>query len=870
MKKLKIILFLLFFIFLRQPVYSATIDINTFYSLLNSILRNGDVYNLTNNLDSDESIGTHFYNYNINFDGNSYSIDGKNMYGGFILSRDNKFNEIAIRNCQGQLYQGSNFAGAIFNSGGDTDIISSDFRGNFVNPGIQNFGVAGAVYNLYGGSMTVENSNFENNYTIGAGSYGGAIANGYNDNGTAQMNVSNTNFKNNYSSGGVFAQGGAMYNNGNVTVNSSTFDGNHVDAIEEDRNQPFIYGGAVANNEEMTIENSSFNNNYASGTDTSAAFGGAIYNNKNLTITNSSFDGNNIESTGYGYGGAIYNNTSAQITISDSVLQNNRLSSSLTDGEGGAMYNAGTITLNNTVLKNNYDRNGRLNDIYNTSTGVINFSGQSNNVLSGIEGSGTINKNENGTLNLGGINSSFNGTFNLNQGTLNLLKDTSYFNAQNTSFGNDTTFNMANNDINDINFGNLSLAGNTNIFADVDFNSNTMDKINANSITGSGFLSVSGLNLEGTPQSASISIPFADNMLKDYVKYTPSTIETPIYDYRISYNASNGNFDFTRQGFGSAVLVSEVATQIAGYLTQIDTYRNIFSNLDMVMLTPPEVKTKFSLQNKTAANGAFAYSPVVMPEQRPGIWFKPYSTFESIGLKNGPRVSNVSYGSIVGVESGLKKLKKDWYTIYGAYASYNGSHQAYEGNGIYNNGGLVGVDAVFYRGNFFTAWTANVGAISSEANTKFGRENFAMLNTGIAQMTGYNIETFEKKFIIQPGIITSYSFVNTFDYKTKSNVNINTRPLNALQIEPRIKFIGNFKDFVQPYVTVSVVWNIIDSAKFKANDIYLPNLAVKPFVQYGAGIQKRWGDRFTGFFETLIRNGGRNGVALQFGLRWSI
>ena len=67
-----------------------------------------------------------------------------------------------------------------------------------------------------------------------------------------------------------------------------------------------------------------------------------------------------------------------------------------------------------------------------------------------------------------------------------------------------------------------------------------------------------------------------------------------------------------------------------------------------------------------------------------------------------------------------------------------------------------------------------------------------------------------------------------------------------------------------------MVWNIIDSAKFQANDVYLPNMSVKPFVQYGAGLQKRFNDRVTAFFETLLRNGGRNGVALLLGIRISI
>ena len=67
-----------------------------------------------------------------------------------------------------------------------------------------------------------------------------------------------------------------------------------------------------------------------------------------------------------------------------------------------------------------------------------------------------------------------------------------------------------------------------------------------------------------------------------------------------------------------------------------------------------------------------------------------------------------------------------------------------------------------------------------------------------------------------------------------------------------------------------MVWNIIGDTKFRANDVYLPELSVKPFVQYGVGVQKRWGDRLTGFLEGMIRNGGRNGIALMFGFRISI
>lgn len=70
----------------------------------------------------------------------------------------------------------------------------------------------------------------------------------------------------------------------------------------------------------------------------------------------------------------------------------------------------------------------------------------------------------------------------------------------------------------------------------------------------------------------------------------------------------------------------------------------------------------------------------------------------------------------------------------------------------------------------------------------------------------------------------SYTFVNTFNFTTPSDVSINSKPLNAIHIEPQIKLIGNFKDLLQPYLTVSVAWNILDDTRFYANDVYFyPN-----------------------------------------------
>ena len=293
------------------------------------------------------------------------------------------------------------------------------------------------------------------------------------------------------------------------------------------------------------------------------------------------------------------------------------------------------------------------------------------------------------------------------------------------------------------------------------------------------------------------------------------------------------------------------------------------------MLMTKKERQAMKMANKyanqgTGAGGIITFSPNQIPEQNKGVWFRPFTTFENVGLKNGPKVGNVAYGSLVGGDSEIIELKHGWDMTYSLYAGYTGSHQTYDGVGIYQNGGTLGASTAFYKGNFFTGLTANVGANIAEASTMYGSEDLTMLATGIASKTGYNFELADGKFIIQPNYLMSYTFVNTFDYTNKAGVRMNSDPLHAIQIAPGIKFIGNLKNGWQPYLGVQMVWNLLDDTKFMANNVSLPDLSVKPYVQYGIGVQKRWGERFTGFFQTMIRNGGRNGVALTAGFRWAI
>ena len=858
-----LVIFLIFFV---GSASANNINVKTFDELISSASQtnNGDSITILDNLYSDSTIGGTFSLKDLTFLGQNFNIDGGNTFGGFLLNEGGSFDKIRIINCVGQDYNIYVIAGAIYNSSNQTNIASSAFSNNHADAQGSNFAVAGALYNENGGNVSLNAILFDNNYTNGASAQGGAIGN---NGANSVINITDSVFNNNYADGSVLSYGGAIYNNNGAIMNikNSLFYNNHSLAKS---NGVYLYGGSIYNTGDMAIDNSYFSNNYIEGNLDSFAYGGAIHNNSNLTITNTTFDNNYITSDIDTSGGAIYNYADGNVVIENSLFKNNYLNAQ--NSRGCAIANQGIMSIINSTFVGNKDTDG-LNDIYNF--GILNFDGDgTTNILDGIRGTGNINKNDNGILNLGGNNSRYTGAFSFYDGTINLLANSTYFNAKTTDFENGVNFNMQNGQIDNVDFEITTLHGQSNIYPDVDFNNNTMDTISASYLTGGGTILVPNLATIGVPEAEFISIPFADSILKNSVRYNSKIIKTPIYDYLSSYDIQNGNFDFSRTGFNSGILAPMVSAQLAGYLLQIDTFNNIFSNLDMVMILNKDKKTALDFKDKIAYNGQnqYIYSPLSIPEANNGIWYKPYATFSSVPLKNGPDVSNVGYGGIFGAESGLINLKRGWRGLYGGYGSYNGSHQSYDGIGIYNNGGLLGLSGALYKNNFFSLWSANVGANSAKAHTSFGNDDFNMLYTGIAQKSGFNLGLFNDRFIVQPNLMLSYSFVNTFDFTNSSNVQIDAKPLNILHIEPQIKLIGNFGDLLQPYLAVSVAWNIMNDARFYANDVMLPELSIKPYVKYGAGIQKRWGDNLTAFFQTYITNGGRNGVGLQLGLRWSI
>lgn len=582
------------------------------------------------------------------------------------------------------------------------------------------------------------------------------------------------------------------------------------------------------------------------------------------------------------------------VSISDVILENSN-----------DITNNGTLTLDSVTLVNaDVTNNSNLNisgnseiigDVLNEAILTITDAPKIEGVLTNnssvniteaditfeneINGAGDINVEKNSKVVLN--NAVQNQTITVNNSDITLANADTFI--DNSLYMNGGNFNVPNLGMSNLVLDTLSLAGgNININSvDVDLANETMGRITANTYQDvSGKINVNNLNLISSTEKQSTDILFVDKELAGVVSYNGAqqVAYSPVYKYDVSYKSEDngGYFNFARSGqgknagdFNPSVMASPVATQIGGFLTQSETLQQSFYHMDRYTKYTSAQHLAAEKNNHYAITDGGTYNRSPLSETSKGIWYNPYTSFETVNLKGGIGVSNVTYGTLIGGDTDLYDLGHGYKGVISTFIGYNGSHQSYNGTSIYQNGGTLGITGTMYKNNFFTGLTASTGASTGSADTMYGTDNFTMLTAGIASKTGYNWEIHEGKLIVQSSLYLGYTFVNTFDYTNAAGVKIDSEPLHALQIIPGVTFIGNLQSGWQPYASVNMVFNAMDKTHFTANDVRLPQLSVKPYVQYGVGIQKTWGEKLTGFLQTMFRNGGRNGIALSLGFRWS-
>ena len=803
----------------------------------------------------------------------------------------------------------ANQGGGIANIyGGITDII-----GTFVDNGVQRTGdyaessaFGGAIYNeeSYYDPMYGERFSFIDNITATFSHNGMVVAKNGNAQGGAIFNggtinsITDSFFNNNYveSKNGA-AQGGAIFN---------TYHKEH---------SGYLKAGVIGK-----IQNTSFIGNYTK-SESGTAQGGAIWSNRDLNIVadngESVFSGNYVQNgdkkdpqaifvtnmienkyLGYSHSKWFYQNEPHKTAVTLNSINNGKIifNDKITGETTKTPVNKYYETWDS--YKPHYlDEDGNETDTPTevSVTPELKITGDSSSIVQ-------LNNNiENMDISLSGTN--------LHLGARDNVLDGNNLDLQSG------TLSMVNNQVGVASLNNVTLSGNTNFVADVDLANEQMDRITATNYgTHQGNLNVVGMNLLSDATKDVTEIYFAQPGLKDNVVNgmpanggynLPSTAQTtfytPIYKYNAIYdNRDNGGyFMFTKgdkiltpngnggttvtpsgnpsDAYNPAVLAPSVASQVGANATMNQTFNYAFQNSDNFMSIPYLERIAIKTSNRYAlsptgdATDVGTFSPLFNAQnETSSAWVKPYASFENIPLKNGPKVSNITYGTLVGFDTPIKSIRHGWDRTWTGYVGYNGASQRFSGVDATQNGGLVGGTLTLYKGNFFNATTVSTGAIVGDNRTMYGTDNYTMLMAGVGNKTGYNFEFKEGKIIIQPSMLLSYTFVNTFDYTNAAGVRIKNDPLHAIQIAPGVKFIANTKNGWQPYIGVNMIWNLLDKSKVSANDVRLPEMSIKPYVQYGVGVQKRFKDRYMAFGQAMIQNGGRNGISLTAGFRWAI
>ena len=786
--------------------------------------------------------------------------------------------------------------GALFNDDAATIVGEDDTAGLTNTQFIENSTLinGGAIYNV--GKLYGEDNTFTGNT---AKKFGGAIFN-YKGDYNNELKMSASTFENN-----TAASGGAVYNyGGTYTSENNIYYGNKASLNAETEG----YGGAIYNGSVFVSTGDKFKSNEA--TDGGAVYikaysntstiiknaeftlnnasknGGAIYlaYGVNAFVDNSTFENN---TTQVASGGAIFVGEKAHLTMRDTSMTKNNAY----NGYGGAIFVSSYSTVDiiaetaDVYIENNISRDDA--DITLDAYSTLNLDAYENRKLkigkirkfNGATGA-KINLYGDGDIEIGNQTDLANITTEIS-GHITIANEYSLNGA--SLISNGARLNIANGRVSTIVLKSLNLKDDTqsNVAIDMDLKSGTADNITADETTGTGTLNVSTIKLTSNSKKA-VEVPIADEN-SSITTLTATKAESDEATYKIkSYKNMDGVLTALAYGQKAkpAVMAAPIAAQIGGFLTEVNSFDQAFANLDMEMLKTSEERKAEEMMNKYAVtqNAVSTYSEKeAINHNSKGLWNRAYATFEHIPFRGGIGVNNVGYGNFFGGDMGKKELSNGWSRQFSAYIGYNGSTQDYTRQSIDQNGGQIGIMETWYKGNFFTALTANVGGNNAEGYTDLGREHMAMLLAGVASKTGYNFEFRGKCYnqtgiclIVQPSLLISYSFVNMFSHNNGRGHKVSSSPIHAIQVAPGIKFIANLKNGWQPYIGVNMRWNIMDRARFEIQDVSIPTLSVKPYVEYGIGLQKRWGDRFTGYGQAMIRNGGRDGVSLSFGFKWSL
>lgn len=507
------------------------------------------------------------------------------------------------------------------------------------------------------------------------------------------------------------------------------------------------------------------------------------------------------------------------------------------------------------ILKTDNVNNSAFGGMLQQNKGVSIFDNKSNITIDGKDSyilGGTIEIKNGSALNIGSG-----------------VADNHFF-VSDLNMTNNSALNAMNSVLNKYQISNdMIVEGKNNLSIDIDGRNKVGDAFIINNLTSNtnGTLNVADFNFIGlAPIDRQFKIRVFDaNSINDKVNFTSTDKEifTPIGYYNLQ-SAGGGWYTSNMTRYNPQVFRGQVAT--------LASYNNQLMIDDMLLNHVTLDSERLLAQSKNAniyASTLPQFAPYQYKKEDGGLWYKSYVNFENLSLTQGLKVGNNSYGSLVGADFPVIKLKHGWRLMPTAYIGYNGAHQTFNGVGMYQNGGQGGLMGTFMKDNFIGSVVAYGGGYNNEMSVAGNTDRAGNWFAGTAAKLAYNFHP-TKHFTIQPTAFMSYNIFGRQNWGTDfGSMSMNSGLLNGINVAPGMNFIYA-KETWSVYATFQYMYNINEQVGGRAGNVDLASVKMEHgYIQYGLGVTKTWKDRLNSFFQIVFRNGGRTGVGFQLGLNYT-
>ena len=493
----------------------------------------------------------------------------------------------------------------------------------------------------------------------------------------------------------------------------------------------------------------------------------------------------------------------------------------------------------------------------------------------------------NGTIEGGDMTIDENSAFIVKNGTFTLDKISGNGVVDQDGVMHAALVNVANGERVQHNITELAINGQTNFNMDIHARGNhytSNDQFVVSSMTGDGVARIDNWSLNGdifgwdAPIDRHIVLDhiFVDkngNPLEGNIEITRRTEFTPIGYYQLNQKGSGTGLHYTLDlvDFNPQVFRGQVAT-VAQWMNQLAIDDMLFTHSMVLPSFKDEdggVAYSGMMANRYASSNPL-FAPYQYSRKDGGLWYKMYGTFENLNMNVSGlgRVGNNSYGALIGADFGLKELKNGWKFMPTAYVGYNGAHQAYPGIGAYQNGGQAGFLGTWYKNNFILGGLVYGGVYENSMDVGGHTDNAFNYFAGAATKFAYNWR-FHRDWVLQPNLMAAYNFFGQQNWHSDyGQMGMMAGMLNGVNLAPGVNLIWE-KETFSIYGTLQYMYNLNGAVGGRAGNVGLPQVEMeRGYIQYGLGFTKRWGDRFSGYLQAVLRNVGRTGVGFQLGFNF--